>query len=178
VEHDASWAQRVTDQLDREHIGRHVSVVHAPLVPHPFAAADLLWYDEAALATGLDTTLRGDLIDLLVVDVPPAYRAPSLCLTTSIARASRRSYGDGSARPGCRSNASPNRPASQLQRSPARTLPRDKAERATSPRGAQPDERSWPEPPRHPNLSDRSSSDGVTNNGRGAAVGGTRRLRR
>lgn len=73
VEHDPSWAQRVTDQLDLEHIGRHVSIVHAPLVPHPLAAADLLWYDEGAVAAGLDTMLRGDLVDLLVVDGPPAY---------------------------------------------------------------------------------------------------------
>ena len=73
VEHDASWAQRVTDQLDRETIGRHVSVIHAPLVPHPLAAADLLWYDDAAMAAGLDVMLRGDLVDLLVVDGPPAY---------------------------------------------------------------------------------------------------------
>ncbi len=73
VEHDASWVQRVTDQLDRENIGRHVSVIHAPLVPHHLAAADLLWYDDFAVAAGLDVTLRGDLVDLLVVDGPPAY---------------------------------------------------------------------------------------------------------
>jgi predicted O-methyltransferase YrrM len=85
VEHDASWAQRVTDQLDRENIGRHVSVIHAPLVPHHLAAADLLWYDDAAVAAGLDAMLRGDLVDLLVVDGPPAFvaghglaRAPAL----------------------------------------------------------------------------------------------------
>jgi Methyltransferase domain len=73
VEHDASWAQRVIDQLDRENLRRHVTIVHAPLVPHPLAAADLLWYDEAAVAAGLDAMLRGDLVDLLVVDGPPAY---------------------------------------------------------------------------------------------------------
>ena len=73
VEHDASWAQRVSDQLDRENIGRHVSVVYAPLVAHPLAASGLLWYDEAAVTAGLDAMLRGDLIDLLVVDGPPAY---------------------------------------------------------------------------------------------------------
>jgi Methyltransferase domain len=73
VEHDASWAQRVTDQLKREHIGRHVTVIHAPLVPHPLAAAGLLWYDEAIVAAGLDAVLGDDLADLLVVDGPPAY---------------------------------------------------------------------------------------------------------
>jgi predicted O-methyltransferase YrrM len=73
VEHDASWARRVTEQLDRENIGRHVTVVHAPLIPHRLAASNLLWYDEAAVAAGLDAMLRGDLVDLLVVDGPPAY---------------------------------------------------------------------------------------------------------
>ena len=75
VEHDASWAQRVTDQLNGENIGRHVTVIHAPLVPHPLALEDLLWYDEAAVAAGLEAGLRGDLADLLVVDGPPAYAA-------------------------------------------------------------------------------------------------------
>jgi predicted O-methyltransferase YrrM len=75
VEHDASWAQRVTDQLDRENISRHVSVIHAPLAPHDVAAAHLLWYDDVAVAAGLDAMLRGDLVDLLVVDGPPAHAA-------------------------------------------------------------------------------------------------------
>jgi predicted O-methyltransferase YrrM len=75
VEHDARWAQRVSDQLDSEHLRRHVTVVHAPLVPHRLAAADLGWYDEAAVVAGLDAVLRGDLIDLVVVDGPPAYAA-------------------------------------------------------------------------------------------------------
>ena len=73
VEHDAGWAQRVTDELDRESIGYHAAVVHAPLAPHPRAHGDLLWYDEAAVSAGLDEALAGDLIDLLVVDGPPAY---------------------------------------------------------------------------------------------------------
>ena len=75
VEHDAGWVQRVTDELDREGIGDHVAVLHAPLVPHALAEADLLWYDEAAMAAGLDAALGGELIDLLVVDGPPAYAA-------------------------------------------------------------------------------------------------------
>jgi predicted O-methyltransferase YrrM len=73
VEHDAGWVQRVTDELDREGIADHVAVLHAPLVPHRLAAADLLWYDEAALTAGLDAALGGDAVDLLVVDGPPAY---------------------------------------------------------------------------------------------------------
>jgi predicted O-methyltransferase YrrM len=73
IEHDAAWVQRVSDELDREGVGDRVEVLHAPLVPHAVAAGDLLWYDEAAVTAGLDTALGGDLIDLLVVDGPPAF---------------------------------------------------------------------------------------------------------
>ena len=31
------------------------------------------WYDDAVVAAGLDAALQGDLIDLLLVDGPPAY---------------------------------------------------------------------------------------------------------
>jgi predicted O-methyltransferase YrrM len=75
VEHDARWARWVTEQLDREGIGSEVVVVHAPLARHPRAEAGLSWYDEAALTGGLRTGLRGDPIDLLLVDGPPAYAA-------------------------------------------------------------------------------------------------------
>jgi predicted O-methyltransferase YrrM len=79
VEHDASWAEWVTEQLDREGIASGVSVVLAPLVPHPRAEPGLSWYDEPALTEGLRPALRGDpiddLIDLLLVDGPPAYAA-------------------------------------------------------------------------------------------------------
>ena len=73
VEHDVGWAAWVTDQLDREGIGAGVSVLHAPLVPHPRAEPGLSWYDEAALTEGLRTALHGDRIDLLLIDGPPAY---------------------------------------------------------------------------------------------------------
>jgi predicted O-methyltransferase YrrM len=75
VEHDAGWAQWVTDQLEREGIGDDVVVVHAPLVPHAYAERGLRWYDDAAVTAGLDTALQGDPIDLLLVDGPPAYAA-------------------------------------------------------------------------------------------------------
>ena len=75
VEHDVRWVQWVTEQLDREGTGSDVVVVHAPLVPHPRAEPGLSWYDDAALSAGLRTALRGDPIDLLLVDGPPAYSA-------------------------------------------------------------------------------------------------------
>jgi predicted O-methyltransferase YrrM len=73
VEHDPGWANWVTDQLDREHIGHDVAVIHAPLLPHALAQRGVHWYDAAAVAAGLDAALRGELIDLLLVDGPPAY---------------------------------------------------------------------------------------------------------
>jgi ribosomal protein S18 acetylase RimI-like enzyme/predicted O-methyltransferase YrrM len=73
VEHDAGWARRVTDELDREDIRRRVTIVDAPLVPHPLAPRGLEWYDETALSRGLDRALGDDPIDLLVVDGPPAF---------------------------------------------------------------------------------------------------------
>jgi predicted O-methyltransferase YrrM len=75
VEHDARWAQWVTEQLDREGTGSDVVVVHAPLAQHPRAEQGLSWYDDAALTGGLHTALGGDPIDLLLVDGPPAYAA-------------------------------------------------------------------------------------------------------
>jgi predicted O-methyltransferase YrrM len=75
VEHDARWARWVIEQLDREGTGSDVVVVHAPLAPHPRAVAGLSWYDEAALDRGLRIAMRGDPIDLLLVDGPPAYAA-------------------------------------------------------------------------------------------------------
>ncbi len=73
VEHDPGWARWVSDQLDRERIGHNVVVIDAPLLPHALAERGVRWYDEAAVAAGLDAALRGDLIDLLLVDGPPAY---------------------------------------------------------------------------------------------------------
>lgn len=73
VEHDASWARWVREQLDREGTGADVAVIHAPLVAHPHAEAALTWYDDAVLTDGLARALRGDPIDLLLVDGPPAY---------------------------------------------------------------------------------------------------------
>jgi GNAT superfamily N-acetyltransferase len=73
VEHDAAWVRRVTEELADEGIGDRVTVIHAPLVDHPVAQDGLLWYDERPLATGLDEALDGGLIDLLVVDGPPAF---------------------------------------------------------------------------------------------------------
>ena len=75
VEHDDRWARWVRDQLAREGIGEHVVVVDAPLTVCTGAAGGLKWYDETALAAGLDRAFGADPIELLVVDGPPAYAA-------------------------------------------------------------------------------------------------------
>jgi hypothetical protein len=75
VEHDARWARWVRRQLDHEGIGEHVVVIDAPLTERVGPAGGLKWYDEAALAAGLDDALGAEPIELLVVDGPPAYAA-------------------------------------------------------------------------------------------------------
>ena len=72
VEHDARWRRWVVGQLAREAIGDHIAVLDAPLQPRP-AAGSSAWYEEAAVDAGLDSVMGGDLIDLLVVDGPPAF---------------------------------------------------------------------------------------------------------
>ncbi|KRF42708.1 hypothetical protein ASG96_22350 [Terrabacter sp. Soil810] len=75
VEHDPLWARWVRAQLDREGVGADVTIVQAPLLPHPRAESGMSWYDEAALAQGLGEALGTDPIDLLLVDGPPAHAA-------------------------------------------------------------------------------------------------------
>lgn len=72
VEHDPSWARWVTEQLDREGLAHLATVLHVPLAPHRHGQAGLPWYDDDRLQAGLDEALSGALVDLLVVDGPPA----------------------------------------------------------------------------------------------------------
>lgn len=74
VEHDLYWAGWVSGQLDREGLGREVTVVHAPLAEHAAAQPGLQWYDAEALDRGLDEALSGEPVDLLLVDGPPAWQ--------------------------------------------------------------------------------------------------------
>lgn len=70
IEHDAAWADHVTEQLASEGLGDVASVIHAPLEPQASAgAADLPWYAAGPLAGAAG----GGDIDLLIVDGPPAY---------------------------------------------------------------------------------------------------------
>jgi hypothetical protein len=66
VEHDARWRRWVVGQLRSEGVGADVVVVEAPL--RPFAGGgELAWYDRAAVDAAID------VVDLLVVDGPPAF---------------------------------------------------------------------------------------------------------
>jgi predicted O-methyltransferase YrrM len=73
VEHDARWSRWVVDQLAREGLGDHVAVVDAPLRARTAGQGGWTWYDEAAIDAGLDAAIGDDVIDLLVVDGPPAF---------------------------------------------------------------------------------------------------------
>ncbi len=75
IEHDARWGRWVVGQLQREGTGDDIVVIDAPLVPHPAADGGLAWYETAPVLDGLDVALRGELIDLLIVDGPPAFAA-------------------------------------------------------------------------------------------------------
>lgn len=75
VEHDRTWASWIREQLAREGLASAVTVLHAPLRPHPLAVGDLGWYDAQVLDAGLDGALGADEVDLLVVDGPPADTA-------------------------------------------------------------------------------------------------------
>lgn len=66
VEHDARWRRWVVGQLTAEGVAADVVVVEAPLRPLA-GTAGLSWYDQAAVDAAID------VIDLLVVDGPPAF---------------------------------------------------------------------------------------------------------
>ena len=75
VEHDGRWRRWVVGQLAREGVGDNVVVLDAPLRARPAADEGGAWYDVAAVDAGLDEAMGGDVIDLLVVDGPPAFAA-------------------------------------------------------------------------------------------------------
>ncbi len=71
IEHDAAWVDVVRGLLAQAGLESYVTLIHAPLVGCALSLEGTEWYDERAIAAVL-----GDrLIDLLVVDGPPAYDA-------------------------------------------------------------------------------------------------------
>lgn len=73
VEHDEVWAIRIQRQLDREGLADVADVVRAPLRPHVRSWGGSEWYDDHAIVAAVDRSL----IDLLVVDGPPAWQLGS-----------------------------------------------------------------------------------------------------
>jgi predicted O-methyltransferase YrrM len=69
LEHDPHWAEQARARIDAEKLAARVTVVEAPLRPHPLAG-ECGWYDGAALAA------LPARIDLLLVDGPPGALAP------------------------------------------------------------------------------------------------------
>ena len=67
VEHDARWRRWVVGQLVAEGVGADVVVVEAPLRPLADGGGSA-WYDEATIDAAVD------VIDLLVIDGPPAHQ--------------------------------------------------------------------------------------------------------
>jgi len=67
LEHDASWAARVHDELAAAGLAQTATVVLAPLEPHPLGRDGLHWYAQHGLG------LLPQCIDVLLVDGPPAF---------------------------------------------------------------------------------------------------------
>ena len=67
LEHDPTWATRVQTNLAAAGLAEIAQVALAPLEPHPLARDRLQWYAQRALRS------LPRNIDLLLVDVPPAF---------------------------------------------------------------------------------------------------------
>ena len=68
-EHDASYAQKTRELIERHDLVDFATVVHAPLVDHQIDGDGFQWYDPAAIADL-------DPISVLVVDGPPGRLGP------------------------------------------------------------------------------------------------------
>jgi hypothetical protein len=70
IEHDAIWAEHITEFLEAENLQKFVTVICAPLKECDISLDASYWYDEHIIAK----VLSEDMIDLIVVDGPPAYQ--------------------------------------------------------------------------------------------------------
>ena len=68
IENNAAWAKKISELLARQDLAEPVTMIHAPLTKTSLSWAGSLWYDEAVVREQLGNVL----IDLLVVDGPPA----------------------------------------------------------------------------------------------------------
>lgn len=74
LEHDERWAAFVNTQLRREGLHQIARVVHTPLSSHPAAVGTLEWYAPRLVHEEVVAYVdRYGLIDLLLVDGPPAF---------------------------------------------------------------------------------------------------------
>jgi len=70
IEHDAIWAEHITEFLESENLQKFVTVICAPLKECDISLDSSYWYDEDIIAKFLSE----DMIDLIVIDGPPAYQ--------------------------------------------------------------------------------------------------------
>ncbi|GAA2814559.1 class I SAM-dependent methyltransferase [Crossiella cryophila] len=74
LEHDERWAAFVNTQLRREGLHQIARVVHTPLSGHPAAVGALHWYTPQLVHDEVMAYVdRFGLVDLLLVDGPPAF---------------------------------------------------------------------------------------------------------
>jgi hypothetical protein len=70
IEHSQNWARWLEDGIGREGLNERVSVIVAPLRSSPLAwDTNDAWYDDKEIISSLGSTM----IDLLIIDGPPAY---------------------------------------------------------------------------------------------------------
>lgn len=65
VEHDAEYLASIAQEIEREELKQHVSLLHSPLTPLEIEGYRGLWYRPADLLSG------SEKIGLLIVDGPP-----------------------------------------------------------------------------------------------------------
>jgi predicted O-methyltransferase YrrM len=70
IDHDAHWSVLLRDILKEEGLENTVTVIHAPMCDSAHSLEGNQWYDETAISS----VLNGQVIDLLLVDGPLAYK--------------------------------------------------------------------------------------------------------
>lgn len=69
IEHDQDWLEVLRQMIDDHEVADWITLIHAPLCNSVHSWAGERWYDE----TIIEATISGRVIDLLLVDGPPAH---------------------------------------------------------------------------------------------------------
>lgn len=97
LEHDPVYAQKTRDELSRQGLQDHATVLDAPLEKHGIEGVEYVWYRIAGLPLPAS-------IDCLVIDGPPAsvqkeVRYPAIPLLSGLLKPSARIFLDDAGRP-------------------------------------------------------------------------------